>query len=698
MVSAPRLLSADSCFSFVVFHFPTANPWLILTPPPIRLQPLGRHFPGAWERGRDAGVLGHLATPLGLGLLRLATEGRPDRTTAIHLIAFAVQCGIRLLDTAGVYHMTVDGDENYGERLAVDALQAAGVDDVRLLTKVGLVRRGNRWIPHGRPAQIRHAVEASLAALQRDRIDYLLLHARDPQTPLEDTLGELAELQRQGLVWRLGLCNTTVPEIQQAQRHFDVTLVQNELSVLRRQHASSGLLQWTRDAGIPFLAYRPLGGKVKPRLSVDGIDGTEGANRAKPHRYARDKVLSTLAERHQATPHQVALAALLDTSPHVIPLIGATRVESVMSSIAALGVPLDVSDRTALAIKHSFEPDGDWTATMPLASAATAADTEAPAQSPGCEPEVVILMGIQGAGKSELVGQYVDAGYARLNRDELGGTLDSLVPRLLELLQAGRRQVVLDNTYPTRTSRAGVIAAAQRFGLPVRCRFLNTPLAEAQRNIVQRMVARYGLPLGPEEMKSLRKKDPNLPPPQALVRWLNSFEPPNRDEGFRVVEELPFQRRPSPHHIQKGLLLDVDGTLRTTLSGDFYPRHPDDQQLLPGRSERLREWVDDGYQLFFVSNQGGVATGRLPLAAMQACFLRTVQLLELPVVEVAYCPHPSHPIGCFCRKPLPGLGVYLIERHRLSADHLVMVGDLDTDRAFADNISATYYHESDFFA
>jgi HAD superfamily hydrolase (TIGR01662 family) len=233
--------------------------------------------------------------------------------------------------------------------------------------------------------------------------------------------------------------------------------------------------------------------------------------------------------------------------------------------------------------------------------------------------------------------------------------------------------------------------------VPVRCRFLATPIDEAYANVVLRILDRYGKLLGPEELKELGKDDPNLPPPGAMARWAASFEAPHEDEGFSVVEEVPFVRRADPGFTGKGLLLDVDGTLRKTKSGEIFPRDPEDVELLPGRREVLKRWVDEGYTLFFVSNQSGVASGSVSKEAVEAAFARTVDLLGLPVAEVAYCPHPAFPVGCFCRKPLPGLGVALMQRHKLAREKLIMVGDMDSDRDFAKSLGVKYVGAEDFF-
>ncbi len=110
--------------------------------------------------------------------------------------------------------------------------------------------------------------------------------------------------------------------------------------------------------------------------------------------------------------------------------------------------------------------------------------------------------------------------------------MDDLVPELDKLLTAGARRVVLDNTYPTRISRGPVIDIAHKHRLPVRCRYLATSAADARFNVALRMFKRYGKMLGPDEMKEMTKTDPNLPPPIAMQRWMDSFEPPGWMKDF----------------------------------------------------------------------------------------------------------------------------------------------------------------------
>jgi len=307
------------------------------------------------------------------------------------------------------------------------------------------------------------------------------------------------------------------------------------------------------------------------------------------------------------------------------------------------------------------------------------------------------VLGIPGAGKSTLVEPYVDAGYLRLNRDELGGKLEDLIPHLRSALGAGRKHVVLDNTYPTAKSRASVIATAREAGVPVRCVWLDTTLADARWNAVLRMLHRHGRLLAPDEIAALGKREPNTIPPVAQSIWLKNFEPPTLAEGFERVERRAFIRSPRPDRTKKGLLLDVDGTLRTTRSGEKYPRDPADVELLPHRREVLRRWHDAGHHLYFVSNQSAIASGKLTHEVAVRAFDRTIELLGLPVDEVAFCPHQAFPVACFCRKPMPGLAVMLIERHDLSLADLVIVGDMGSDAELAKAVGARYVDAEAFF-
>ncbi len=153
-------------------------------------------------------------------------------------------------------------------------------------------------------------------------------------------------------------------------------------------------------------------------------------------------------------------------------------------------------------------------------------------------------MGVPGAGKSRVAEQYAARGYLRLNRDERGGTLRELAGSLDQELGSGTRRVVLDNTYLTRATRSHVIETANRHRTAVRCIWLDTPLAQAQINAVERMLERLGALPTPEELRT-RAREPGVLAPTSQMRAFRELEPPSADEGWTTVEQVPFTREPS---------------------------------------------------------------------------------------------------------------------------------------------------------
>src|SRR5262249_53260623 len=145
----------------------------------------------------------------------------------------------------------------------------------------------------------------------------------------------------------LGLCNTTIAEVRQAERHFPVRAIQNELSVIDRNSGVEGMVALAKQLDVPFLAHRPLGGHAK----VGNL--------------LKNRAVKPIAARPTIPPHEPALAGLLALGAPVIPLFGATKRASVESSLRALRVPFDARDRAELESKITFAP-------TPEALAATA--------------------------------------------------------------------------------------------------------------------------------------------------------------------------------------------------------------------------------------------------------------------------------------------------------------------------------------
>jgi histidinol phosphatase-like enzyme len=298
-------------------------------------------------------------------------------------------------------------------------------------------------------------------------------------------------------------------------------------------------------------------------------------------------------------------------------------------------------------------------------------------------------MGTAGAGKSTLAAELAARGYERLNRDDAGGRLVDLLPELDARLRAGPRRVVLDNTYLTRASRNAVVEAAWARGAPVRCLWLQTSLEDAQVNVVQRMLARHGRLLGPDEMKRAAREDPGAVGPGVLFRHRRELEPPEPDEGFVRVEAMPFERRSRPGFDRRALVFWYDGVVRRSLRGARTPRSPEDVVLIPGARDIIQRHLQEGWIVAGVSWHPEVASGAMTAAEVEATFARTHELLGADI-EAAWCPHADGPPTCWCRKPLPGLGVALIEHHRLDAAQCVYVGRDPTDRAFARTLGFTF--------
>src|SRR6185503_15410525 len=223
---------------------------------------------------------------------------------------------------------------------------------------------------------------------------------------------------------------------------------------------------------------------------------------------------------HDATAAEVALAWVLDVGRNVVAIPGARSPEAARSAARAAALQLDAADRERLGIR--------------------------PARSRRRRRagDVVLVMGVQGAGKSRVAHTYVERGYLRLNRDERGGTLRGLVGALDLALASGARQVVLDNTYLARAWRNDVVETAARHGLPVRCVWLDTPLAQAQVNLVERLLDRFERLPSPGELKTASRKEPGVLTPTQQMRAFRELEPPGDDEGFANVERVPYAREP----------------------------------------------------------------------------------------------------------------------------------------------------------
>jgi len=306
---------------------------------------------------------------------------------------------------------------------------------------------------------------------------------------------------------------------------------------------------------------------------------------------------------------------------------------------------------------------------------------------------IVVIMGINAAGKSSHVKWFVDQGYQRINRDLTGGDLEGQVEIASDAMYNGVDKVVLDNTYPTKKSRASIIKLAKELKATIECHWLSTSLEDAQINACLRMVRKHGRLLRPEEMA--KSKDPNAFPPAALFHYRKIFEEPTTKEGFDKVIDVPFVRVWTPEYCNKAVIFDYDGTLRDSL-GDFdYPTKVSEIKVIPRMAAVIEDFKKKGYILLGASNQSGISKGILSEADAVACFEETNRQLGARL-DFLYCSHRIPPVSCYCRKPHAGMGVSFIEKYKLRPSDCIMVGDQTTDKTFAERCGFRFIYAHEF--
>lgn len=310
--------------------------------------------------------------------------------------------------------------------------------------------------------------------------------------------------------------------------------------------------------------------------------------------------------------------------------------------------------------------------------------------------KIILIIGYPASGKTEAAKSYVDQGYYRLNRDEIGGKLDDLVNHLEDLyINKGVTNFVMDNTYSTGQSRKSVVQWARDNSFDIECHWIDLDIGDALYNAVQRMINTYGKMLSPVQIRKC--KDLGVYLPVVIYKIRKAFEVPNIEEGFNSVVKIPFKRKlDNSVYINKAIVLDYDGTLRTTKSGENYPKTPDDVEILPNRTETLTKYIKKGYIMLGASNQSFISKKVMTEEQAIECFERTNELLDLKI-DYKFCPHTAYPQICYCRKPIPGMAVEFIEKYKLDPSKCVMVGDSTTDKTFATRSGFQYSKPEDFF-
>jgi aryl-alcohol dehydrogenase-like predicted oxidoreductase len=294
---------------------------------------------------RRVGKDGLQVSAIGLGCMSLSgIYGKSDDEAGIAVIQHAIERGIDFLDSSDMYGW------GHNEQLLGRALKGRR-DRVVLATKFGQVKTATGQGVDGRSQYVIEACEASLKRLGVDVIDLYYQHRVDTKVPIEDTVGAMAKLVAQGKVRHLGLSEARPETIRRAHTVHPIAAVQTEYSLLYRTEAEE-TLRTTRELGISFVAYSPLGrgfltGTIK---TADDVKGDRRADHPRfvaqnfAHNLALVERVAAIAREKNCTPGQLAVAWLLAQGPDIVPIPGTKRRERVDEAIGAAAVKLSPAD------------------------------------------------------------------------------------------------------------------------------------------------------------------------------------------------------------------------------------------------------------------------------------------------------------------------------------------------------------------
>lgn len=284
--------------------------------------------------------------------------GRIERRDAIAVIHRAADLGIDHFDTAEVYGPYTN------EELLAEALGSRR-SDVRIATKFGYRLEGSKIAGlDSRPSSIRHAVEGSLRRLRRERIDLLYQHRDDPDVPIEDVVGTMADLVIEGKVAELGLSAIDSAKLERAQTVHEIAAVQNEYSLIQRQ-AEVALLSALDGQATALVAFSPLGRGIICGNLVASFDRDPADYRISDARFAPDRSsaivtqlqpLWKIAQQREVPPAVVALAWLLAKSPMVSVIPGARSPNQIEISMQAAVLRLSAEEYEHLDSINAVKP------------------------------------------------------------------------------------------------------------------------------------------------------------------------------------------------------------------------------------------------------------------------------------------------------------------------------------------------------
>ncbi|MBD1394940.1 aldo/keto reductase [Mucilaginibacter glaciei] len=303
------------------------------------------------------GSKGFMVPAQGLGCMGMTTlagadvYGKADEKDAIKTIHRALELGISLLDTADLYGPILN------ERLLAKAI-SGNRNAYQIATKFGYEIDDNEqltWAINGKPDYVRKSIERSLKNLNTDHIDLYYLHRVDPATPIEDTVGAMADLVKEGKISYIGLSEASAATIRKAHAVHEITAVQSEYSLFEREPEVNGVMDTLAELGIGFVAYSPLGrgfitGEIKSPDDFAADDFRRQIPRYQGENFYKNMELleqiQQMAAQKNITPSQLALAWVLSKGAIAIP--GTKRIKYIEENAAATNLTLSAEEQIAL--------------------------------------------------------------------------------------------------------------------------------------------------------------------------------------------------------------------------------------------------------------------------------------------------------------------------------------------------------------
>ncbi|WP_240432921.1 aldo/keto reductase [Taibaiella koreensis] len=300
------------------------------------------------------GSQGIMASRLGLGCMGMSDfYGGRDDEESLRVLDRAVALGITFWDTADMYGPYTN-EELVGRALRTHRSK------ITLATKFGIIRDPNdpqkRGV-NGKPEYVKSSVEGSLKRLGTDVIDLYYLHRRDPGTPIEDTVGAMADLVKEGKIRGIGLSEVSEETLRKAHAVHPLTAIQSEYSLWTRDPEQNGVLQACKELGIAFVPYSPLGrgfltGQIRKFEDFEADDYRRHSPRFQGDNFQKNLDLvaeiEAMAKRKEVTASQLALAWVMAQGDNIFPIPGTKRVKYLEDNAGAVNVSLSNEEITTL--------------------------------------------------------------------------------------------------------------------------------------------------------------------------------------------------------------------------------------------------------------------------------------------------------------------------------------------------------------